>query len=622
MTMPPLQPAFCASPLPIKRPRLLHPSNHCFAAPICSAARPASADSSFPPHISSSASLARKVQSSLLASEQQSDLYPAPLTPLPVQLDLLNYHARIASRRRSTRGTARRLYRRCVEINSADGRAWLGLARLSLAEGDISAARRTFGAGVKASRQNAHLLQAWGVLEEKQGVVDRAKGLYEAAVRADSTHAPSWVALGLWYRRVRKDHTKARQMFERGAEADPSNYYVWHVLGVLEKDCRRFSVARECFRRGVEANPNNAATYVIWGSLEERLGNLNVARKLFEKAHIANPRNTHAYVSHAICAERAGDIPKAISLLESAIAIRPNDPGPRQTLGLVEFRRGCVEGARNQFKAALRVDNKHGPTWHAWACVESALGTIDRARELFQEAVWAAPRSEHVVRTWHAWATLELEEGNAAIARRYFAHGLEVEPRSVPLLEGLATVEAIVGNMPQARDYMETCIRMEPNLKATWRLYEELEKEYGSAHRAQLVYERFVVISRQVDERLVVGKPLPGDYAAGGMWIDALELKPTESAFEAVMDSDTNIIPKIIPFGKDGNRVQEEKGIETVEPSMQSKVTVSRRSTQRQKRTRINPLPPINDQGSQGISRMLPKPVLPPNMPFAPPMPF
>lgn len=550
-------------------------------------------------------------------------MYPSPPTPLPVQLDLLNYYARVASRRRSTRATSRRLYRRCVEINSADGRAWLGLARLSLVDGDILAARKTFKAAVSASRKNPYLLQAWGVLEERQGAVDRAKGLYEAAVRADPAHAPSWVALGLWYRRVRNDLTQARQMFERGIEADPGNYYVWHVLGVLEKDCRCFPAARECFRRGVEANPNNAPTYVIWGSLEDALGNVQLATELFKKAHIANPRNTHAYVSHAVCAERVGNISQAISLLETAIAIRPNDPGPRQTLGLVEFRRGCVEEARNQFKAAIGVDDKHGPTWHAWARMESALGLVDRARELFQEAVWAAPRSEHVVRTWHAWATLELEEGNVAVARRYFAHGLEMDPRSVPLLDGLAMVEAIDGNMPQARDYLESCIRIEPNSKATWRLYEELEKQYGSVQRAQLVYERFVVISKQVDERLVVGKPLPGDYAAGGMWIDALELKPTESAFESVMDSDTNIIPKVIPFGKDGNRVQEEKDIEAVQPSMQRKVTVTRRSTQRrQHRASSNPLPPLNNKGSQGIARMLPKPVLPPSMPFAPTMLF
>lgn len=544
-------------------------------------------------------------------------MYPLHLTPLPVQLDLLNYHARVASRRRNTRARARGLYRRCVDINSADGRAWLGLAKLHLAEGDVANARKTFRGGVNSSRKNSHLLQAWGVLEEREGFVDRAKGFYEAAVRANPQHTPSWVALGLWYRRVRNDVVHAREMFRNGIEADPTNYYVWHVLGVLEKDCLQFPVARECFRRGVAANPNNAATYVLWGSLEDSLGNFAVAFELFQKAHVANPRNAHAYVSHAVCAERSGDVGKAISLLETAIEVRPNDPAPRQTLGLVHFRSGEVEQARAQFKAALRIDDKHGPTWHAWARVESALGLFERARELYQEAVWAAPESKHVVKTWHAWASLELEEGNCRVARRYFAHGLEVDSKSVPLLEGLATVEAMEGNMMQAREYFETCIRLQPSAKATWRLYEDLEREYGSAKRAQLVYERFVVTSKQVDERLVVGKPLPGDYAAGGMWIDALELKPTVSAFDSVGNIDTDQVPFIKPFGREGDEVEKSSEEDASSPAIQSKVTVSRRSTAKKHgRASIRPIPSTESDDLQTIARMLPKPVFPENMPF------
>lgn len=402
--------------------------------------------------------------------------------------------------------------------------------------------------GTNASRKNPHLLQAWGVLEEKQACWQRAKALYEAAVRADEAHCASWVALGLWYRKYEKDVTKARRMFKKGSEVNPRNYYVWHVWGILEKDCRRFKVARECFRRGVEANPNNAATYVTWGGLEDALGNGDKAIELFEKAHVANPRNTHAYVSHAVAAEKLGNVKKAVELLQTAIGIRSHDAAPRQMLGLVEWRRGDVERARGHFQRALKVNERHGPTWHAWAQMEQNLGLIDRARDLYQEAVWAAPRAAHVVRTWHAWATLELEHGNVDLARRYFAHGLEVDSSNVALLSGLATLEAQSENMGRARDCLEKCIRLMPDLRATWRLYEKLERKYGSAQRAQLVFERCVVTSQQVDQRLIVSEPLPGDYKAGGMWFDALELKPTDSAFEFVWKSGGKIDDMVRPF--------------------------------------------------------------------------
>lgn len=614
----PLAPAFCAFPLPTKRWRPFTAPPH--LTPRCAAtpdqpAQPAQPDRS----------LQKKVESHLLDSEQRSDLIPPashPPAALPVQLDLLNYHARVASRRRSTRPTAHRLYRRCISLNSADGRAWLGLARLRLADGDVTAARRTFRAGVSASRGNAHLLQAWGVLEERQGNPARAKGLYEAAVRADPAHCAAWVALGLWYRRFQNDVSEARNAFKQGAEADPNNYYVWHVWGMLERDCRRLPVARECFRRGVEANPNNAATYVAWGSLEDLLGNYNAAIDLFKRAHVASPRNTHAYVSHAVAAERGGDIAEAVSLLQTAIAIRPSDPAPRQTLGLVAFRSGDADSARAHFQAALDVDEKHGPTWHAWACVEQKLGQLDRARELFQEAIWAGPQSPHVVRTWHSWGMMELDDNNFEAARRNFAHGLEVDPTCIPLLTAAAKLEASVGNMPRARECMEKCIRLQPTLRSTWEKYEDLEREFGSAQRAQLVYERCVVTSKQVDARLIVSEALPGDFAAGGMWIDPLELSPTESAFKSMQD-----VGNFVPQGKTtAESADADEGItSSVRPDVPGKVTVSRRSSNRKRVTRKRSrsrVPRASNEtlGPQGMPVVVRKPSFPPNLPFMPTM--
>eukprot|EP00177_Eucheuma_denticulatum_P000411 GFKZ01000713.1.p1 GENE.GFKZ01000713.1~~GFKZ01000713.1.p1 ORF type:complete len:571 (-),score=77.62 GFKZ01000713.1:87-1712(-) len=528
-----MTPAFLPSHFSVKRPRASRP-------------RPLLCCSSSPP--GNNDYLQSKVESHLLASEQTSSLTPStpphPPNALPVQLDLLNYHARFFSRRPQTRPTAIRFYRRCIDLNSADGRAWLGLARIHIVQGDIAAARGTFQAGAKASRENAHLLQGWGTLEQKQGAVQLAKKLYEGALRADPEHCASWVALGMWYRKVEKNISKAREMFKKGSEANPRNYYVWHAWGMLERDCRRFKVARECFRRGVEANPNNAATYVNWGTMEGKIGNNKKAVELFEKAHVANPRNTHAYVSHASAAERLGDVEKAVELLKTAIAIRPHDAAPRQSLGLVEWRRGNVERARAEFQDALRVNEGHVPSWNAWAKMERELGLVKRARELYQEAVWAGPRAKYVVRTWHAWAMMEREEGDVEAARRNFRHGLEVDDGNIALLSGLATLEAEEGNMERARDCLERCVRLMPGLKSTWTLYEELEREYGSEKRAELVYERRVVMGNQVEDRLIVSEAMPGDFKAGGMWFDAMELKPTDSAFESVWQSGGDIVTK------------------------------------------------------------------------------
>jgi tetratricopeptide (TPR) repeat protein len=480
--------------------------------------------------------LSRAVEAHLqqTSSSPPPDAPPGPHAPiaLPVQLDLLTYHARVAVRRRCPE-EAERLLRRALAINAADGRAWLALARIFANKGNVVDARRLFKAGVGASRKNPYLLQAWGVFEEKAGNLERAKGLYETATRADPTHCASWVALGLWEQRIGRDFYAARECFQKGATADPDNYYVWHVWGVLEKEARDYDAARECFRAGVKANSRNAATYVVWGVLEEQLRNHSTAVDLFERAHKANPKNAHALVAHAVAADRAGDNGKARDLLDTALEVRPKDAAIYQAYGLLEARVGMFDAARDLFRRGTEVDPKHTPVWLAWGVMEDDTGDSARARELFQEGVWANPRSATVVRLWHAWAGLERRQGNIAAARKLFGHGLRANPDSVAVLSCWAAMEAEesprTANMKFARDMLERAVLLEPEHRDLWYLYESLEREYGSSERAADIAARALAMSCQTDRRFVVSDPLPGDFAAGGMWIDAADVRVTSA---------------------------------------------------------------------------------------------
>ncbi len=51
---------------------------------------------------------------------------------------------------------------------------------------------------------------------------------------------------------------------------------------------------------------------------------------------------------------------------------------------------------------------------------------MDRARQLFQEGVWADPRSPSTVFLFHAWGSLEWREGNAGTARELFKAAIRV----------------------------------------------------------------------------------------------------------------------------------------------------------------------------------------------------
>jgi len=89
--------------------------------------------------------------------------------PLPYQLDLLSYYAKEALKKRNI-PEAVRIYKRCVELDRYDGRAYIGLARIEGRRRNTTAARGIFEEGLKWCGENSFVLQACGVFEQKDGV--------------------------------------------------------------------------------------------------------------------------------------------------------------------------------------------------------------------------------------------------------------------------------------------------------------------------------------------------------------------------------------------------------------------------------------------------------------------
>lgn len=68
----------------------------------------------------------------------------------------------------------------------------------------------------------------------------------------------------------------------------------------------------------------------------------------------------------------------------------------------------------------------------AWGLLEQKAGNLDRARELFQQGVWAQPGSKDVTYVWQAWGILEAEAGDPQLARQLFKCAVKADPDSVP----------------------------------------------------------------------------------------------------------------------------------------------------------------------------------------------
>jgi tetratricopeptide (TPR) repeat protein len=353
---------------------------------------------------------------------------------LRINVDLAAWRARTAMRRGdAVAGEA--LYRECMAMDPADGRAYLGLAKMHERARLPVKAREMLVAGVKAAPRNAHLLQALACLEERLGQPEKARVLLARATSEDPRHAASWVSRGKMEERAGRADT-ARQCYARAATADPDSYYAWHCLATLEAREGNMDTARALFRRGEAANPHNAATLQAWGVMESKAGFHTRAVELFRKGAKANPRSTWVLQAWAVAEWDQGNTTRAAQLFAKAARLRPDDGGVYQAYAVRLHRQGRLREARRWFADGAAAAKADVSIWQAWALMEAEAGDITRARELFQEGVWQAGASgrARMDMLWQAWALLEAREGDIEVARKYFERAIQASLRPPPPL--------------------------------------------------------------------------------------------------------------------------------------------------------------------------------------------
>lgn len=103
---------------------------------------------------------------------------------MKAHLDLLTYSARQEFIKRNFTGSLL-LYNRCIDYNPADGRAWLGIARIYWKIGGsrrAALAEKAYKDGLTYNPKNPYLLQAYAVMLIKLGQVKEAQKLLIVSV--------------------------------------------------------------------------------------------------------------------------------------------------------------------------------------------------------------------------------------------------------------------------------------------------------------------------------------------------------------------------------------------------------------------------------------------------------
>ena len=364
----------------------------------------------------------------------------------------------------SARLNAIRIFERAKAVDSADGRAYVGIAHILRALGDNDAARQVYQDGCDATGgDNAYIWQAWATLEEQAGDVARARQLYDAAIAADKTHAAAWHGWGM-LEKNQGNYQRARDLLIKGVRLVPpsrANPHLYQSLGMMAAERGRMQEAREHFREGskTEAGRDSAALWHAWAVLEAKDGEGDKARKLFQRGLVADRENKYVWLSWAVFEAREGFVQRARRLLQRGCELNPRDPPLLQALARLEAGDGNMRNARMLFEQGTKLDPAHQANWQAWAIAEWRAGHVDRARELFQRGVWVSPRSKNACRLFQAWGVLEEREGSIPLARQLYKCAVKADATSEKAWLSWALMEENQGNDIRAGELRNLCVQ-------------------------------------------------------------------------------------------------------------------------------------------------------------------
>ncbi|XP_022138012.1 protein high chlorophyll fluorescent 107 isoform X2 [Momordica charantia] len=143
--------------------------------------------------------------------------------------------------------------------------------------------------------------------------------------------------------------------------------------------------------------------------------------------------------------------------------------------------------ARNfQYEEAQQVLQK------CWAVLESRMGNIRKARELFDAATVA--NKKHIA-AWHGWAVLELKQGNIKKARNLLAKGLKNCGGNEYIYQTLARLEAKSNRYEHARYLFKQATKCNPKSCASWLAWAQLEMQQENNLLARELFEKAIQAS-------------------------------------------------------------------------------------------------------------------------------
>jgi len=307
--------------------------------------------------------------------------------------------------------------------------------------------------------------QKFADLEELHEFQGRKRKEYEDYVRRNRLNMGNWMRYAVW-ELEQKEYRRARSVFERALDVDPTNVQLWVRYVESEMKERNINHARNLLDRAVTIQPRIDKLWYKYVYMEEMLGNVAGTRAVFERWMSWEPDEAawNAYIK-------------------------------------LEKRYGEYERARNVFER-FTIVHPEARNWIKWARFEEENGTSDLVREVFGMAIETLGDEFMDEKLFIAYARFEAKLKEYERARAIYKFALDRMPRSksATLHKQYTTFEKQFGDREGVEDVVlskrrvmyEEQVKENPKNYDAWFDYARLEETSQNPDRVRDVYERAI----------------------------------------------------------------------------------------------------------------------------------
>ncbi len=197
--------------------------------------------------------------------------------------------------------------------------------------------------------------------------------------------------------------------------------------------------------------------------------------------------------------EKSCNYTKVARLFEEALLLDPRHGPVYNAYGNMELKRGNVERARQIYQNGVFANCRDiASVYHGLAMLELSLGNVETARLVLikglkevkiNDGMMDNNRRKRSQFLTHTLGMLELNSNRAIEAKMVFESGLERHVNSSQLLLGAALSEVKLGNEDAARVLFERSVNVDRKHAQAWQSWGVMEMRAGNYKIAKTLFE-------------------------------------------------------------------------------------------------------------------------------------